>query len=217
MMTAEEFVMDMRRFMKYFHWLFIAIGAIVLAISVLTEPVPGYHGGFLFGLLFFVMFAGIPGIIRYAMEAPARQDKAILDSGISHTGKIFGYQEDASILVNGRPMQDLVIRYFDHGVIRETVVNNDSTDLTKFPIGATVTIRIMNGKAALVPGSVTDARLQGEENLMNPDFDPTGRKPSKGVHCPNCGSSLIIPYGMSLICPYCGSKVSLSEKGEIIH
>ena len=217
MMTAEEFVMDMRRFMKYFHWLFIAIGAIVLAMSVLTAPVPGNPGGILFGLLFFVMFAGIPGVIRYAIEAPARQDKAILDGGVSYTGKIFGYREDASILVNGRPMLDLVIRYFDHGVIKEAVVNNDSTDMTKFPVGATVTIRIMNAQAALVPGSVTNARLEGEENLMNPDFDPTGKRPSKGVHCPNCGSSLIIPYGMSQICPYCGSKVSLSEKGDIIH
>ncbi|MBR2829274.1 MAG: hypothetical protein IKE68_01850 [Solobacterium sp.] len=208
--------MDVRRFMKYFHWLFIIIGACVFIMSVLIEPGAGNPGRFGFGLLFFVMFAGIPGIIRYAIEAPARQDKAILDSGVSYTGKIFGYREDASILVNGRPMLDLIIRYFDHGVIKEAVVNNDSTDMTKFPVGATVTIRIMNAQAALVPGSVTNARLEGEENLMNPDFDPTGKRPSKGVHCPNCGSSLIIPYGMSYICPYCGSKVSLSENGEII-
>ena len=97
----------------------------------------------------------------------------------------------------------------------QAVVRTGQTDTVELPRGATVTISIHNGEAALVPGSVSDVRLPDEENLMNPDFDPENTHSSIGISCPSCGATLTVPVGMSAICPYCGRKVRIDGNGDV--
>ncbi|MBQ3329514.1 MAG: hypothetical protein IJG88_06140, partial [Eggerthellaceae bacterium] len=68
----------------------------------------------------------------------------------------------------------------------------------------------------LVPGSVCDMRIEREDDLMNPDFDPLGVHSSIGVSCPNCGANIAVPLGMSRFCPYCNTKISVSADGRLI-
>ena len=57
--------------------------------------------------------------------------------------------------------------------------------------------------------------LKREENLLNPDIDPEKIRTSIGASCPACGATLIVPVGMSAICPYCGRKVTAGKDGSI--
>ena len=107
------------------------------------------------------------------------------------------------------------MRYKEDGIIKQAVVRTGQVDTAAFPRGATVTISLFEGEAALVPGSVSDVRLPDEENLLNPDIDPEKIHSSIGASCPSCGAMLMVPVGMSAICPYCGRKVKADESGSV--
>lgn len=80
-------------------------------------------------------------------------------------------------------------------------------------IGATVSIKARGGVAALVPGSVCDMRIEREDDLMNPYFDPLGVRSSVSVSRPNCSANITVPLSMSRFCPYCDIKVSVDGIG----
>ena len=82
--------------------------------------------------------------------------------------------------------------------------------------GATVSIRIANGVAALVPGSVSNAVIARQDDLMNREFDPDAMTPELGVQCPNCGANVTVPVGMSRFCPYCNTKLTLDGQGRLV-
>ena len=117
--------------------------------------------------------------------------------------------------LNGQPTLSLIVRYKEDGIIKQAVVRTGQVDTAAFPRGATVTISLFEGEAALVPGSVSDVRLPDEENLLNPDIDPEKIHSSIGASCPSCGAMLMVPVGMSAICPYCGRKVKADESGSV--
>ena len=116
--------------------------------------------------------------------------------------------------MNGQPCITLVVRYLMSGQVREARVTTGESNVANYPRGATVSIKVHDGVAALVPGSVCDLHIEQEDDLMNPDFDPSGMMSSIGVSCPNCGANITVPLGMSRFCPYCNSKVSVSVDGK---
>ena len=168
------------------------------------------------GLGFLLIFGGIGGFFASLGHRQLHADDNLLSEGASYFGKIFSYSEDNHILMNGQPCIVLNVRYLRNGQVVQSSVNTNDIDASKYPIGATVEIRVSGYQAALVPGSVSGLRIEQEEDLMNPDFDALGTASSLGVSCPNCGANITVPLGMSRFCPYCDSKVTLTEDGRII-
>lgn len=203
------------KIMYYLGMLFVVLGVLIggggLAAALGThEP-----GALFFGLIFVAMFCGIGGFFAKIGHDQMHASDAVLAEGAAYLGKIFDYEPDYQILMNGQPCITLVVRYLKNGQVCEARVNTGDVNAARYPRGATVGIRLLNGQAALVPGSVSDTRIEQEDELMNPDFDPSGMSSSVGVSCPNCGANITIPLGMSRFCPYCNSKVSVDAAGHV--
>lgn len=162
------------------------------------------------------MFCGIGGFFAKIGHDNLHASDAVLSEGAAYLGKIFAYEPDYQITMNGQPCITLVVRYLMSGQIREARVNTGDVDASRYPRGATVSIKVRDGVAALVPGSVSNMRIEQENDLMNPDFDASGTASSIGVSCPNCGANITVPLGMSRFCPYCDSKVSATADGRVI-
>ena len=207
--------MNTFRFLKYFGLLFVFLGAIIGG-GLLASGIGGGGGQLIFmGLMFIALFCGIGGFFAWFGIDHLRREERIAGEGTVYMGKIFDYKEDGQVLYNGMPTLSLVVRYMKDGVIRQAVVRTGQVDTAAFPRGSTVSVSILDGEAALIPGSVTDQKLPDEENLMNPDLDPEGVHSSLGVSCPSCGAGLMVPYGMAAVCPYCGRKVTVREDGTV--
>ncbi len=170
----------------------------------------------LMGPFFIVMFGGIGGLFAFLGFRMDSREKKILKNGAVYLGKILDYRPDHRVTINGAPALALVVRYFRMGQICEAIVNTGEADRAAYPVGSTVSISVLDGSAALVPGSVSQLHIEREEDLLNPDFDPNANISSIGVKCPNCGANITVPYGMSRICPYCDSKITVSGDGTIV-
>ena len=207
--------MDVNKFLQGFGLLFVAIGAVVgLGLSV-SGVVSGMWSLIFMGICFVVLFCGIGGFFAWTGINNMNRERKINESGYAVMGKIFDYVPDYQMNFNGQPTLSLIVRYKDDGIIKQAVVRTGQTDTAAFPRGATVTISLLNGEAALVPGSVSNVRIPDEENLLNPDIDPERIESSVGASCPACGATLVVPIGMSAICPYCGRKVRADKTGNV--
>ncbi|MDO4533302.1 MAG: zinc ribbon domain-containing protein [Coriobacteriia bacterium] len=204
------------KIMFYLGLLFVVIGAMVGLGGVVGAFAMGDPGATLFGLFFVVMFCGIGGFFAKMGYDSMHASDDVLAEGAAYLGKIFDYAPDYQILMNGQPCITLVVRYFMNGQIREARVNTGEVTAARYPRGATVAIRVLNDMAAIVPGSVSSTTIERENDLMNPDFDPSGMASSVGVSCPNCGANIVVPLGMSRFCPYCDTKVSVSSDGRLL-
>ena len=209
--------MKATKIFKYIGILFVVIGLVagtgIIACSLGIQNKEGIFAG----LFFLAMFCGIGGlfaVIGFNME---KEEKQVLENGSSYLGKILDYRQDRRILINGAPALALVVRYFQSGEIRETVINTGETNPSMYPLGSTVEFRLYNGKAALVPGSVSRRHLDREDDLLNPDYNPNVNVSSIGIKCPNCGANITVPYGMSRICPYCSSKITVDKEGRVVN
>ena len=207
--------MDLNKFLKVFELLFVVIGAVVgilfISLSIVTRSYPMIFMGVMFPLV----FCGVGGFFAWIGMSALKREEKIAEEGVAIMGKIFDYVPDYQMTMNGQPTLSLVVRYKKDGLIKQAVVRTGYTDTASIPRGATVTISLLNGEAALVPGSISDVKLPDEENLLNPDIDPEKIQTSIGASCPACGATLIVPVGMSAICPYCGRKVVAGTDGSI--
>lgn len=207
--------MDLNKFLKVFGLLFVVIGAVVgilfISLSIVTRSYPMIFMGVMFPLV----FCGVGGFFAWIGMSALKREEKIAEEGVAIMGKIFDYVPDYQMTMNGQPTLSLVVRYKKDGLIKQAVVRTGYTDTASIPRGATVTISLLNGEAALVPGSISDVKLPDEENLLNPDIDPEKIQTSIGASCPACGATLIVPVGMSAICPYCGRKVVAGTDGSI--
>ena len=203
------------KIMFYLGMLFVVLGALMGIGSLVAAFGAREPGAAFFGLIFIAMFCGIGGFFAKIGHDQMHASDEVLSQGASYLGKIYDYEPDYQILMNGQPCITLVVRYMANGQIREARVNTGEANTARFPRGATVGIRLLDGQAALVPGSVSNMRIEQEDDLMNPDFDPSGMQSSVGVSCPNCGANITVPLGMARICPYCDSKVSVGTDGRV--
>ena len=207
--------MDLNKFLKNFGMLFVVIGMVagILFIggALMTRNFPLIFMGVMFPLI----FCGVGGFFAWIGASALKREEKIAEEGVAVMGKIFDYVPDYQMTMNGQPTLSLVVRYKKDGLIKQAVVRTGYTDTAAIPRGSTVTISLLNGEAALVPGSISDVKLPDEENLLNPDIDPEKIRTSIGASCPACGATLIVPVGMSAICPYCGRKVVAGTDGSI--
>lgn len=196
--------------------LFVVLGAITGSGWIVVAFASSMPMMALGGVLFLAIFCGIGGFFAKIGHDSMHANDEVLREGAAYLGKIFALEPDYQIMMNGQPCITLVVRYLMSGQIREARVNTGEVDQSRYPRGATVSIRVHEGVAALVPGSVSDMRIEQEDDLMNPDFDASGSMSSIGVSCPNCGANIAVPVGMARFCPYCDSKVSVTEDGRVI-
>ena len=207
---------------KAFFWigvLFVVLGAIIgvgtIVLGLFAEP-DAYVVTLPLGLFFILMFCGIGGAFAVIGHRQLHAEDQLLAEGRTYYGKIFSYGQDRRILMNGQPCIALNVRYLRNGQVVQSSVNTNDIDFSKYPLGATVAIKVLDSRAALVPGSVSDMTIEQEDDLMNPDFDALGTASSLGVDCPNCGANIAVPIGMSRFCPYCDTKVTLTADGRVI-
>lgn len=203
------------KIMFYLGMLFVVLGVLIGGGGIVGAFIAGEPGSALFGIFFLAIFGGIGGFFAKIGHDHLHADDAILAQGASYLGKIFDYEPDYQVTMNGQPCITLVIRYLMGGQVCEARVNTGDVDATRYPRGATVSIKLHDGVAALVPNSVCDLHIEQENDLMNPDFDPSGTMPSVGISCPHCGASITVPLGMARFCPYCDAKVSVSADGTV--
>ena len=204
------------KLMFYLGMLFVFLGAVVGIGAIAWAFIAEFYEMVLFGVLFAAIFCGVGGFFAKIGHESIHANDKLLEEGAAYYGKIFSYESDYSITMNGQPCLTLVVRYMMAGQIREAHVPTGEVDASRYPRGATVAIKVKDGVAALVPGSVSSMAIERENDLMNPDFDPSGAASSLGVSCPNCGANITVPFGMSRFCPYCDSKVSLTVDGRVI-
>lgn len=207
--------MDVNKFLKSFGLMFVFIGAMIGLGLTVSGIVAKMGTLILIGMCFIALFCGIGGFFALTGINNLKREQRINEQGVAVMGKIFDYVYDHQMSFNDQPTVSLIVRYKENGIIKQAVVRTGLTDTAEFPRGATVTISIHNGEAALIPGSVSDERLPDEENLMNPDFDPENIHSSIGASCPACGANLMVPIGMSVVCPYCGRKVRADKAGNV--
>ena len=74
--------------------------------------------------------------------------------------------------------------------MQEAVAPTGGINMEDYPIGGTVDIRVLEGAAALVPGSVRDDYVRGQDQLLDRDFDPKKIVSSVGMECPGCGAQM---------------------------
>lgn len=204
------------KIMFYMGMLFVVIGALVGGGGLVGSVTAGEPGALFFGVVFVAMFCGIGGFFAKIGYDQMHAADDVLEQGAAYLGKIFAYEPDYQITMNGQPCITLVVRYLMNGQIREARVNTGEVNAARYPRGATVSIKVLDGRAVLVPGSVSDVRIEQEDDLLNPDFDPSGLMSSIGISCPNCGASITVPYGMSRFCPYCNSKITVDARGQLV-
>ena len=203
------------KIMYYMGILFVVLGAVIGGGGLIGAALMGEPSMILFGVIFLAMFCGIGGFFAKIGHDNVHASDDVLREGAAYLGKIYDYEPDNRITMNGQPCVTLVVRYLMAGEIREARVNTGDVDATRYPRGATVSIKVRDGVAALVPGSVSKVRIEQEDDLMNPDFDPSGIASSVGVSCPNCGANITVPLGMARFCPYCDTKVSVKPDGTL--
>lgn len=203
------------KIMFYLGLLFVVLGAIIGIGGLAAAVTTGEMGALFFGIVFIAMFCGIGGFFAKIGHDFMHGSDDVLQQGAAYLGKIFDYEPDYQITMNGEPCLTLVVRYFVNGQIQEARVNTGEVNVARYPRGATVAIKVLDNQAAIVPGSVSDMTIERENDLMNPDFDPSGMASSIGVSCPNCGANIVVPLGMSRFCPYCDTKISVASDGSL--
>ena len=205
--------MNAYKFIKYFGLGFLALG-LILALAGLAFSAPDGADWVL--PMVGAIFALVGGIFFFIGVGLTRGGRRILREGTPYRGKIFDYERDPSVTMNGTPLLVLVVRYFGaDGRIREALVPTGSASRTRYPLGATVDFRLLDGKAAL-EGKPSSDPLPDEYKLLQGGIDVGGTAPAIGVHCPNCNAVVNVPLGLGAPCPYCGTMIRVDQKGEVL-
>lgn len=187
---------------------FLPIGVLIFLVTLVTGiivPVVWIIGGCIS-----LVFIGIGLGFLISFLVKRNKVKEIRENGKKYTGKITGYVEDKSVVVNGRFLMNTKVHYFDEfGVERETIVptkfNQGNND---FPIGATIDFVEYNNKFSWVEGSVRNEKLEGEDELMDQKpMDPSQIRLA-AVSCRSCGASFAATKGYIATCPYCGNRIN---------
>ena len=155
------------KLMFYLGMLFVVLGALIGGSSIVGAIASPMHEMVMFGVIFLVVFCGIGGLFAKIGYDNMHASDEVLREGAAYLGKIYSYEPDYQIMMNGQPCITLVVRYMMAGQIREARVNTGEVDPARYPRGATVSIKIHEGVAALVPDSISNMHIEREDDLMN--------------------------------------------------
>lgn len=99
----------------------------------------------------------VNGAKLMSTSGPAKSNNAtVMSNGTRYTGRIYSYQEDSSLEVNGFCLVNTKVRYIDEtGAEREALIKTSfERGSNAFPIGATIDILVQGQQAVWIPGSV---------------------------------------------------------------
>lgn len=156
----------------------------------------------LFLIIGLIMLASVFGYMS--------KKRAVKAKGIRYTGKIYGYIENRSVMVNGQFTVNVKVRYFDSShVVREAIIPTSfAKGSNQYPVGMTIDIFEYNGQYSWDKASIRSQTIWGEEELMdNKPLEPD-KLALVAAQCPNCGAFFEAYKDYSSRCPYCGSAVN---------
>lgn len=121
------------KFMYVFGLVFVVVGVIAALMFFGIAHAAGEMLLGLGGLFILAIFGGVGGFIAYLGHKKMHENDAILSNGVEYQGKIYDYEPDYEILVNGQPCITLVVRYMDLGQVKEARVRTDASNATPYP------------------------------------------------------------------------------------
>lgn len=205
--------------MKLLKWLgafFMGIGVIATAGMIVGGLFSKTYDLILFALIWGAIFIGIGSLFYFVGGAHDKAKNNILEEGKSYQGIIYRHDQNRSIQINGDFPISVVVRYMAGGVVKEAVVPTMDTSPLNYPIGYEATIRIHDGKAAIVPGTVKLASLPDKDVLLDPSAITIQAAPKIGITCPHCGASINVPLGGWATCEFCNARINVDKDGHII-
>lgn len=198
------------KFLRLFGGIFFAVGVLVLSIGVSLIFTIHEMFGALICLLIGFIFAAVGGGILLSVIKSSLARKNLKENGKRYTGKIYGYVDNKSSIMNGDYLVNIKVHYFDEmGIEREAIIPTGFTRGSgDYPIGATIDIIALGTKFTWVENSVRYEHIYREEELMdNKPIDPT-KLNMVAVNCPGCGASFSAAKGYVCTCPYCGGTIN---------
>ena len=127
------------KFFRIFGAGFAILGVVLGVVMIIALGAAGLAFGAIFTIIGGIFF----GIGHYFVS---RQEQ-VLKNGMRYRGKIYAYQPDHSITINGAPAVSVVVRYFDEtGAEREAVCPTSSNNVSIYPVGASVTFATYEGR-----------------------------------------------------------------------
>ena len=232
--------MNEGKFMIPFGAVFVACGIFMICLYFNKDVMENSDGNpavlIPFGAIFAmaglaVMIGGIKAVIR-ASET--------LKLGKIYTGKIFRYESDPSMRINGMPALAPVVRFFDEtGAIKEAVVKTGSIDQKKYALGNTMEVAVYGQDAQMVTKTYRKIKkdfIPGQDRLMSametaqrvggPIGTAAGAYAMPAVHQQATGTSAIpeynygvaeIPSGpRDVMCPGCNGIVTLAPGTQVV-
>lgn len=202
---------DNEKFMSLFGGIFFPVGVFCTIIGIIVfivsgDPLAG-------GIPFFIgiVFGAIGGGILISLIKARAKRKTIEKKGKRFSGKIYGYVDDTSFVMNGAYLVNTKVHFFDEeGIEREAIVPTRFTKGTAdFPIAATIDIIEHNGKYTWVPGSVRYTHIDREEELLDDKPVAPDKIKMVAVSCQSCGVSYTAAAGYAAKCPYCGAATNV--------
>lgn len=204
------------KFFKWFGTVFMGIGIVATAGMILGGIASKTYDFVGFALIWGAVFIGVGALFRTIGAHHEKAQSDILNQGKSYEGIIYRYDTDKSVMINGSYPLSVVVRYMADGMVREAVIPTMDTSAQSYPIGYSATIKVFDGKAAIVPGSVQLSNIPNQETLLDESAVLLQTAPRIGVTCPHCGASVTVPLGGSTTCEFCGSRITIDKNGKIV-
>ena len=152
--------------LKYIGGAFVIIAVVVLLVSLGMASKSGNMNHALFGAIFFFVFGVLGAFMAKVGVECTKKEVFLIEKGTKFTGKIceVGFADNGTLYM--RPHVLLTVRYFDGDAIMEAKAKTGSTNPAEFPKGATITISVYNGEATVVPKTLSDEHIEGEQELL---------------------------------------------------
>ena len=136
--------------------------------------------------------------------------------GIPLEAKIIGYETDYSMRVNGRPVKDLIVRYWDdeRNRVEEVTINTNISGTKKYRTGCSIWIYRLDDDYVIASKSY-DKVLEHEDEIMNYHSSVPSCTPShSGGYIQNPNETMTSQPGSlhGVICPCCGNKIMIDER-----
>ncbi len=224
--------MNEGKFMIPFGSIFVACGIFIMCLafsdSVKEQTSPLIL--IIFGGVFFA--AGMAVVIGGIKSVKTGMDT--LKFGKRYTGKIFRYESDPNIRINGYPAIILVVRFFEEtnsviGNIREVWIKTGGTNTKKYAIGNTIEIAVNGNDAQMISKTykaIKDSYLPGQERLMSQmEISTRLDAPQAQSAIPEYNYNSNVSAGAyptgaismkDVLCPGCGGVVSLVPGSSVI-
>lgn len=174
--------------------------AVAIGVWVMFGQAEGAPVGFL--AIWSLFFGGIPliGILGTLKNIIHRLNA--IRFGAQYQAKVLSYEQDYSMRVNGKPVNDIVVAFFKDGKPCRETIDINALNRGGYPAGSTVDIYEYKGEYS-IGSTAYDGYIPGEQDLLAlgvqqtamPYVPPTGvvgKVVRQTVVCPHCGGEFII-------------------------